>query len=170
MYTRVLLGNLNLTRLIFSKDYGISGSHLDPIARQFIWHKGEDYRHATGHGVGYFLNVHEGPHYIGISRDNPPMCHGRIVSNEPGFYLPGKFGIRIEDVIVCLENKENDTLYFENFTMVPYDRNLLEMNLISNDVREYINQYHKKVFNNLEPFLKNDELAMNYLIRTTKEI
>ena len=93
MYTRVLLGNLSIEKLLLSKNKNLTGSHIDPIARQYLWSVGEDYGHGTGHGVGHFLNVHEGPQSIS-PKSNIPFQHGMVTSNEPGFYLKGKFGIR----------------------------------------------------------------------------
>ena len=120
------------------------GGHLDSIARQFLWHVKEDYLHGTGHGVGYFLNVHEGPHGIGGYHKNPALENGRVVTNEPGFYLKDQFGLRIENVLITLDDG-TDNIKFENVTCAPYESNLLEMKLISNDFKEFINDYHYKV-------------------------
>ena len=145
MYTRVLLGNLDVERVIFSKG-STSGAMLDPIARQYLWHVDCDYKHGTGHGVGYFLNVHEGPQGIN-SRSTLALAEGMIVSDEPGYYLQGEFGIRIENLIMVVENdKKDDSLKFECVTTVPYETNLLDFNLLSKDVRNYINAYHEKVY------------------------
>jgi len=102
-YTRVLLGNLDIERLLWPKKNKISGSDMDILARRRLWSNYMDYGHGTGHGVGYFLNVHEGPNGISKYRYSP-MEHGNIVSNEPGFYKEGSFGIRIENLILCKEN------------------------------------------------------------------
>lgn len=166
MYTRVLLGNLSLERVVFRKACGLSGGNLDAIARQFLWHVGEEYRHGTGHGVGYFLNVHEGPQSIGGELYTPVLKQGMVVSNEPGYYLKDKFGIRIENIIVALEN-ENDSIYFENVTMVPYENELFDMSLISDDFKSYINNYHHHVFNLISPKITYDKLATDYLRRKT---
>lgn len=120
------------------------GARLDSIARQFLWHSQSDYLHGTGHGVGYFLNVHEGPHGIGGYPNNPPLENGMVVTNEPGFYLKDQFGIRIENILVTL-NEGTDKLRFENVTCVPYEINLLDYRLISEDVKEFINNYHNQV-------------------------
>jgi len=144
MYTRVLLGNLDVERVKFPKDT-ICGSTLDPIARQYLWQINCDYKHGTGHGVGYFLNVHEGPQGIN-SRSKVILEEGMCISNEPGYYLQGEFGIRIENLVlvVCLEESQND-LKFENLTSVPYEKNLLQLDLLSKEVKNYINNYHEKV-------------------------
>ena len=179
MYTRVLLGNLSLERVVFKKKFGFSGKwkiltkggNLDSIARQFLWHVGEEYRHGTGHGVGYFLNVHEGPCQIGGALNKPVLSHGVTVSNEPGYYLKDKFGIRIENVLLTLtDEKDNDSLCFENVTMVPYEIELLDFNLISEDFRNYINDYHQKVFDIISPQISEDKIAMEYLKRKTLKI
>jgi len=144
MFTRVLLGNLDIERVIFAKG-STTGALLDPIARQYLWQVNCDYKHGTGHGVGYFLNVHEGPHGIS-SRSNIPLALGMIVSNEPGYYLEGQFGIRIENLVLVCENQVSDSsLKFENLTCVPYERNLFDMDLLSRDTLNYINAYHEKV-------------------------
>ncbi len=98
MYTRVLLGNLSLERCKFKKESNLSGSSFDPIARQFLWHESNDYLHGTGHGLGFFLNVHEGPQSISNKNTGEiSLKQGMIVTNEPGFYLKNNFGIRIEN-------------------------------------------------------------------------
>lgn len=101
-YTRVLLGNLDIERLIWPKKHRTSGADIDILARRRLWENQMDYGHGTGHGVGYYLNVHEGPNGISKYR-NSAMIPGNIVSNEPGYYEEGYFGIRIENLILCKE-------------------------------------------------------------------
>lgn len=109
-----------------------------------MWHVKADYLHGTGHGVGYFLNVHEGPHGIGGYPNNPTLESGMVVTNEPGFYLKDQFGIRIENVLITLDDGP-ENLKFENVTCAPYERNLLDFKLISNDLKDFINNYHNQV-------------------------
>ena len=146
MYTRVLLGNLAIERLKMSKLSGLTGGSIDPLARQFLWHVNEDYMHGTGHGVGYFLMCHEGPHGIGGYEGNPPLTPGQVVSNEPGYYLENAFGIRIENIIFVKEyEKDNTKICFESFTIVPYENSLFDHDLLSKDVLDYINDFHQMV-------------------------
>ena len=160
MYTRVLLGNLSLERLIFTR--GNSLYNLDSIPRSYLNMVGEDYKHGTSHGVGHFLNVHEGPR-------GKPLKPGNIITNEPGYYKKDSFGIRIENEVLVVE-KEGNMLGFENLTYLPYERNLIDMNLISSDFKKYIDDFHKKVFTKLSPFLKNDEKTLNYLKKKTEPL
>jgi len=160
MYTRVLLGNLSLERLIFKK--GKSLEQLDKVPRSYLNMVGEDYLHGTSHGVGHFLNVHEGPY-------GKPLRAGNLITNEPGYYEKDNFGIRIENEILVVEKDENH-LGFENLTFIPYERNLIDMNLISNDFRKYIDDFHKQCYEKLSPFLKNDEKALDYLKRKTQPL
>ena len=159
MYTRVLLGNLSLERTLFKR--GSTLHSLDSIPRSYLYMVGEDYKHGTSHGVGHFLNVHEGPH-------GQPLTPGNIITNEPGYYEKDSFGIRIEnEVLVVEKDKEKNLLGFENLTYIPYERNLIDMNLISNDFKKYIDDFHKKCWDILSPLLKNDKKALDYLKRKT---
>ena len=160
MYTRVLLGNLSLERLLFTR--GNSLYNLDSIPRSYLNMVGEDYKHGTSHGVGHFLNVHEGPR-------GKALRPGNIITNEPGYYEKDAFGIRIENEVLVVE-KQGNLLGFENLTYLPYERNLIDMDLISNDFKKYIDNFHKKVFEKLSPFLKNDEKALNYLKKKTEPL
>ena len=160
MYTRVLLGNLSLERLIFKK--GKTFAHLDMVPRSYLLMVGEDYLHGTTHGVGHFLNVHEGPY-------GKALKVGNILTNEPGYYEKDNFGIRIENEVLVVE-KDEKKLGFENLTFVPYERNLIDMDLISNDFKDYIDNFHKKCFEKLSPFLKDDEKALDYLKRKTQPL
>ena len=163
-YTLVLKGNLKLSAAKFL--YGTKGQNLDYIARESLWEYGLDYNHGTGHGVGYFLNVHEGPNSI-RSRivnskcpDNDILREGMITSNEPGLYLEGKYGIRLENLIVC--NKIEVTEFgqfmgFEVLTMVPFDIECIDVDILSERERLLLNDYHKKVYNVIAPHLDDNE-------------
>ena len=163
-YTLVLKGNLKLSAAKFL--YGTKGQNLDYIARESLWEHGLDYNHGTGHGVGYFLNVHEGPNSI-RSRivnskcpDNDILREGMITSNEPGLYLEGKYGIRLENLIVC--NKIEVTEFgqfmgFEVLTMVPFDIECIDVDILSERERILLNDYHKKVYNVIAPHLDDNE-------------
>jgi len=114
-----------------------------------------DYEHGTGHGVGYFLNVHEGPH--AISRNNKiSFREGMIVSNEPGYYENGKFGIRIENLVRVKKGKHGNS--FENLTMAPIDKSLIDKNILKKNEINWLNDYHKIVFANLKKFMNRNEL------------
>lgn len=172
MYTRVLLGNLSLEKLLINKNKKLTGANIDTIARQYLWRVGEDYGHGTGHGIGHFLNVHEGPQSIS-SKSSVPLKHGMVTSNEPGFYLKGKFGIRIENVLLTLQHKtKNDYYFFENVTRVCYEPSLLDKRLLSPEIIDDINLYHSNVWKSLIGILdsKKDELAINYLKKRTRPI
>ena len=159
MYTRVLLGNLSLERTVFHR--GKTLEKLDSIPRSYLHMVGKDYRHGTSHGVGHFLNVHEGPY-------GQPLVPGNVITNEPGYYEKDNFGIRIEnEVLVVEKDEENNLLGFENLTFVPYERNLIDMDLVSNDFKKYIDDFHKQCWDKLSPLLKNDEKALDYLKRKT---
>ena len=160
MYTRVLLGNLSLERICFNE--GESLLDIDSIPRFNLHVIGKDYGHATSHGVGHFLNVHEGPR-------GKPLKLGNIITNEPGYYEKDKFGIRIENEILVVK-KNNKKFGFENLTFIPYERNLIDMELISNDFKKYIDDYHKKVFEIISPRLENDQRALYYLKRNTEPL
>lgn len=171
-YTRVLLGNLDLERVIWPCNADISGAELDILARRRLWQKGMDYAHGTGHGVGYFLNVHEGPQ--GISRGRKTVLRaGMNVTNEPGYYKAGCFGIRIENVLLVKEvNGLENSLGFENVTMVPYDRKLIQRDLLADADLRFLNEYHERVWNALRPILeaKGDERTLVWLRRNTERI
>jgi len=159
MYTRVLLGNLSLERLIFKN--GKKLKDLDAVPRSYLYMVAEDYQHGTSHGVGHFLNVHEGPYGL-------PLSPGNIITNEPGYYEKDNFGIRIEnEVLVVVKDKEKNLLGFENLTFIPYERNLIDMDLISNDFKKYIDNFHKQCWDKLSPLLKDDQKALDYLKRKT---
>jgi len=170
MYTRVLLGVLGVERMVWPSTSKISGADIDVLARRHIWEVGKEYRHGTGHGVGYFLCVHEGP--VGVSRGvKEPFKIGHCVSDEPGYYEDGEFGIRIENVIMVVQHeKYADRLKFENMTVCPYERRLIDKSLLSQFDIDYINAFHKRCQEKLTPLLEGDELALDYLKRYCAEL
>jgi Xaa-Pro aminopeptidase len=156
----VLKGHISLGSAQFPE--GIAGQHLDTLARQFLWHEGLDFDHGTGHGVGSYLNVHEGPHRIGKGTNNVPLKEGMVVSNEPGYYEEGKFGIRIENLIFVTqidEVKGKKLLGFENLTFVPIDTRLLDHSILTKPEKDWMNNYHREVFEKVSPFVEGDVLA-----------
>ena len=133
---------------------GITGKNLDLRARFWLKKVNLDYPHGTGHGVGYFLNVHEGPQ--AISKYNEiSLNKGMILSNEPGYYKKNKFGIRIENLIFVEEKKK--VKFFENLTFAPIDKELINYNLLSNDEKIYLKNYHKQVYKKIGLFLNLEE-------------
>ena len=153
IFTRVLKGHIAVAS--FKLKTNTSGSEIDNNARKHLRKIGLDYAHGTGHGVGYFLNVHEGPH--AISKNNKvKFKEGMVVSNEPGYYEKNKFGIRIENLIYVKKNKQKN--YFENLTMAPIDKELIDEKLLDEDEKKWINLYHKKVFKNIKPFMSKNEV------------
>ena len=153
IFTRVLKGHIGVANYKLNKN--TDGSKIDITARKYLKKINLDYAHGTGHGVGYFLNVHEGPH--AISRGNKIKFKvGMIVSNEPGYYENGKFGIRIENLITVKKIKEK--IKFDDLTLAPIDKSLVEKNLLSKNEISWLNYYHSKVFNDLKKFMNKEEL------------
>lgn len=158
-YTRVCRSNLNLANVRFLK--GVGGSSLDVIAREPLWEANLDYKHGTGHGVGYVLNVHEGPNrfHWKTSADSE-LLPGMITTDEPGIYLEGRYGIRLENELVCREGEKNEYgqfLYFENITYVPFDLDGIDPEQMSPAERGRLNDYHKKVYEVIAPHLSEEE-------------
>ena len=170
-YTLVLKGNIALELAVFPK--GTSGFALDTLARQYLWSYGLEYRHGTGHGVGSFLNVHEGPIGIGtrVQYSEVPLSVGNVISDEPGYYEDGSFGIRIENVVMVKEvqtkHQFGDKPYFgfEHVTLVPMCRKLIDVGLLSEREREWLNAYHREVLEKTGPFFKEDERTRAWLER-----
>ena len=153
IFTRVLKGHIAIANSKLKSN--TSGSQLDFKARKYLREIGLDYAHGTGHGVGYFLNVHEGPH--SISKNNKIIFQeGMVVSNEPGYYEKNNFGIRIENLIYV--KKEKKRKYFENLTMVPIDKDLIDSNFLNNNEKNWLNSYHKHVFNKLKKAMNKTQL------------
>eukprot|EP00826_Nyctotherus_ovalis_P010861 TRINITY_DN1283_c0_g2_i10.p1 TRINITY_DN1283_c0_g2~~TRINITY_DN1283_c0_g2_i10.p1 ORF type:complete len:406 (+),score=137.95 TRINITY_DN1283_c0_g2_i10:827-2044(+) len=167
MYTRVLRGNLSLERAVFPNKEQITGAMLDMYTRKYLWEVGKDYGHGTGHGVGHFLGVHEGPIGVGILRTTP-FEEGHVTSNEPGFYEDNQFGIRIENLIMCVKAKCEGFLCFENVTVVPYCNALIKWEMLNKEEIDQINSYHKKVHDTLKPLLAGDEITLKYLEKECK--
>lgn len=158
-FTLVMKGHIALGRAIFPK--GTSGQQLDPLARQFLWEHGMDYDHGTGHGVGHFLNVHEGPQGVGKKGSPVELREGMVISNEPGYYEAGRFGFRCENLVLIktVESGGNlETLGFENLTMVPFDTRLLDQNLMTHAEIQWLNDYHQEVKRKISPYLSSDDL------------
>lgn len=153
IYTRILKGHLALKN--FQLKNNTTGAQLDQAARKYLKQIGLDYPHSTGHGVGYCLNVHESPPSIS-KKSKDKFAVGQVVSNEPGYYLERQFGMRIENLIYV--NKIKKKLLFEDLTLVPYDKNLINKDLLSKLEIKYLNNYHKEVFEKLNSFLNLKEL------------
>mmetsp|Transcript_11348 Transcript_11348/g.11432 ORF Transcript_11348/g.11432 Transcript_11348/m.11432 type:complete len:595 (+) Transcript_11348:6-1790(+) len=171
-FTRVLLGNLDIERVTWPQSSRLAGTDFDILARRRLWQIGLDFCHATGHGVGYFLNVHEGPHCL-CKGSSEVFELGMNITNEPGYYEEGNFGIRIENVLLIVKNTQiPDYLSFENVTMVPYDKNLLCMRLLDAEDIQYIDAYHEKIWNTLSTILeaRNENLALAWLRKATSPI
>ena len=130
------------------------------LARQFLWNEGKAYYHGTGHGVGFFINCHEGPQSIRLNDVPTPLEPGMITSNEPGLYLEGKYGIRTENLIVTrqYETTEFGDFYnFETLTLFPYDTTLIERGIMTQEEIDWVNEYHAKVYSELSPLLNAEE-------------
>jgi Xaa-Pro aminopeptidase len=171
-FTRVLQGHIRLARVRFPQ--GVTGGRLDVLARTALWNIGLDYNHGTGHGVGSFLNVHEGPRAISSAKDTGlPIEAGNIFSNEPGYYKPGGYGIRLENLVLVKQNGvsgENGLPYyeFETLTVCPIDLRLVDARLLDTGERSWLNAYHKDVYRKLSPQLDSRERA--WLKRACGEI
>lgn len=155
-FTRVLKGHIALARATFPK--GTVGSQLDTLARRSLWEAGIDYAHGTGHGVGSFLSVHEGPQRIGKTGGNQELLPGMIVSNEPGYYKTGAYGIRIENLVLveerAIDGAEGEWRGFETLTHVPIDRTLIDAALLDRDERAWLDAYHAGVLALIGPQLE----------------
>lgn len=159
-FTLVLKGHIALSRAIFPQ--GTRGGQLDVLARQFLWAEGKAYYHGTGHGVGFFINCHEGPQSIRLNDVPTPLEPGMITSNEPGIYLEGRYGIRTENLIVTEPWKTTefgDFYHFETLTLFPYDARLIELDIMTPEEIDWVNAYHKKVYAELSPLLDPEEQA-----------
>jgi Xaa-Pro aminopeptidase len=164
-FTRVLKGHIAVDRARFPA--GTRGSQLDSFARQHLWEVGLDYAHGTGHGVGSFLSVHEGPQRIapvgsGQSGGDEPLKAGMILSNEPGYYKAGEYGIRIENLVLVVpvevEGAEKAVLGFETLTFAPIERSLIEPSMLTQAERDWLDAYHAKVIEIVGPQLSGDDL------------
>lgn len=158
-YTLILKGHLALARAVFPK--GTMGVQLDVLARGPLWNEGMTYLHGTGHGVGHFLGCHEGPQCIRMEANPTPLELGMVTSNEPGIYKTGEYGIRTENLLLCVpacSNEEWGEFYkFESLTLFPYDTTLMDMDMLSREEVKQINDYHAMVCERLRPLLNADE-------------
>lgn len=157
-FTLVMKGHIALSSIKFPE--GTRGAQLDVLARQFLWNDGKAYYHGTGHGVGFFINCHEGPQSIRLNENPTPLVQGMITSNEPGLYIEGKYGIRCENLVVTEPWKTTEFgrfLQFKDMTLFPFDINLFNTAEMSDAEIEWVNDYHMKVRNRLTPLLSAEE-------------
>lgn len=158
VYTLVLKGHIQLDMCRFPA--GACGSQIDALARAPMWREGYNYMHGTGHGVGSYLNVHEGPHQIRMEWRPAPLQAGMTVTNEPGIYLEGKFGVRIENTLLIVPAETTafgDFLKFETLTLAPIDMAPIVLEMLSTEEREWLNTYHRRVYESLSPHLTEGE-------------
>ena len=166
IYTLVLKGHIALARAIFPN--GSSGTQLDVLARQFMWREGLNYLHGTGHGVGSYLSVHEGPHQFRMEWKPQPLLAGMTITNEPGIYLTGKFGVRIENTMLIVPADETNFfplpdgerpryLQLEPLTLCPIDKRPIVLSMLTDEERQWLNDYHKVVYERLSPLLTDKE-------------
>lgn len=157
-FTLVLKGHIALAQAEFPE--GTCGYQLDSLARQYLWKEGLNYGHGTGHGVGCFLSVHEGPQGIRPDTNKTVLKEGMIISNEPGVYRTNEYGIRIENLIMvckCKKNEKQNFYYFETLTLFPLDKNSINQALLTQEEKNWLNNYHQKVYENLSPNLNVEE-------------
>ncbi|MBU5428998.1 aminopeptidase P family protein [Kineothrix sp. MSJ-39] len=169
-YTAVLLGNLRLMDAKFR--YGLSGAHLDYLAREPLYRMGLDFKHGTGHGVGYLLNVHEGPNAIRsrVAEDGV-FKQGMITSDEPGLYIEGAYGIRLENLLLCVHAEKTEYgqfMKFEPLTFVPFDPEAIDWEMLSGHDKELFEGYQKQVYETLAPHLTEEE--KQWLLRETRNL
>lgn len=173
-FTRVLKGHIALARAVFPE--GTRGSQLDSFARQFLWEAGLDYAHGTGHGVGSYLAVHEGPQRIakpagGQAGTEEPLRAGMILSNEPGYYKTGQYGMRVENLVLVservIDGGEQAMLGFDTLTFAPIDRTLIAAGLLTQDERRWLDDYHAEVRRIVAPQIDADAAAAAWLERAT---
>jgi len=170
-FTRVLKGHIAIARAIFPK--GTRGGQLDVLARQYLWSAGLDYAHGTGHGVGSYLSVHEGPQRIAtFGGGDEPLAAGMILSNEPGYYKTGSYGIRIENLVlvreIAVEGAEREMLGFETLTLAPIDLSLVDPSMLDAGEKTWLNDYHARVASALSPLV--DDATMAWLQQATRAI
>jgi Xaa-Pro aminopeptidase len=153
-YTRVLKGHIAIARAVFPK--GVSGAQIDAFARRYLWEAGLDFDHGTGHGVGAYLSVHEGPQRIS-KVGTTPLEPGMILSNEPGYYRAGEYGIRLENLVIVEKRKiaggDREMYGFETITLAPFDLNSVEPRLLTPEEAQWLNAYHARVRKTLSPLV-----------------
>jgi Xaa-Pro aminopeptidase len=160
VYTLVLKGHIQIELCKFPS--GASGTQIDILARQAMWREGLNYLHGTGHGVGTYLNVHEGPHQFRMEWKPAPLVAGMTITDEPGIYLAGKFGARIENTLLIVPYKETEFgkfLQFESLTLCPIDKAPILVDMLLPEEIAWLNDYHQHVFDTLSPHLSDDEIA-----------
>lgn len=177
-FTRVLQGHIAIDTAVFPK--GTTGHLLDAFARRPLWNIGLDYKHGTGHGIGSFLNVHEGPHVVSFKSQalETPLQPGFMTSNEPGYYEENAFGIRIENICLIRQATVKGAptgdgkmyMCLEHVTLVPIQANLIDTNLLTTTEREWIDKYHKEVFDKVSPLLKDDPETLSWLMKNTQKL
>lgn len=175
-FTRVFKGQWQMGTLVFPK--WTPGQSLDTIARKFLWDYGLDYGHGTGHGIGSFLNVHEGPIGINVMPDDPGLQENMFLSNEPGYYEDGNFGIRLENIVQIVKAEVpydfagRGPLTFHTITLAPIQTKLIKVDMLTEAERTGLNAYHQRVFNTFEPLLKemSDEFTIAWLRKETQPI
>lgn len=157
-FTLVMKGHIALATAIYPE--GTRGDQLDALARQFLWKEGLSYLHGTGHGVGHFLNVHEGPQSIRLNDTLAPLTPGMLTSNEPGVYLADRYGIRCENLVLTIPYEETEfgKFYaFETITLCPFDRSLFDTSIMSAEEIRWVDDYHRTVYDRLAPLMEADE-------------
>ena len=168
-YTRILKGHIALARAVFPE--GTRGAQLDVLARMPLWEQGMNFLHGTGHGVGHFLNVHEGPQSIRMNENPTPLRPGMLTSNEPGVYKAGRHGIRTENLMLTVtagEGMFGRYLRFETVTLCPIDTQGIVCEMLNNEEKTWLNDYHRRVYEQLAPHL--DEAERSWLAEKCKEI
>lgn len=168
-FTLVLKGNISLSRAKFL--YGATGPNLDVLARQPIWRYGLDYKCGTGHGVGFYLNVHEGPQNLSQRVNNVKLEAGMILTNEPGIYKEGEYGIRTENMMLVAEDEKTDCGQFMRFDIITYcpiDIDGIDVDLLDDEERVWLNDYHRQVYEKLSPYLNDNEKT--WLKEATREL
>jgi Xaa-Pro aminopeptidase len=169
-FTQVLRGHIAIARAVFPE--GIAGAQLDTLARQYLWQAGVDFDHGTGHGVGSYLSVHEGPARIS-KLGAAPLKRGMILSNEPGYYKEGAFGIRIENLVLVvaaapIPGAEKTMDAFETITLAPIDRRLIDVSLMTADEIAWLDSYHARVAETVAPLVDKD--TANWLAAATRPL
>lgn len=168
-FTLVLKGHIGIATCRFPQ--GTRGSQIDILARRFLWNEGLNYLHGTGHGIGHFLNVHEGPQNIRLEENPTPLTPGMVTSNEPGVYIAGEYGIRTENLTLVIEEQETEfgKFYkFETLTLFPIDKKAIDKSLLTETEIEWLNNYHQTVYEKLSPALDNE--AKEWLKKATDKL
>lgn len=158
VYTLVLKGHIQIELCKFPR--GAAGTQMDILAREAMWREGMNYLHGTGHGVGSYLNVHEGPHQFRMEWMPTPFVEGMTVTDEPGIYLAGRFGVRIENTLIVekyMETEFGEFLQFDSLTLCPIDTTLIDKSMLLQEEIDWLNSYHARVYSELAPHLNDEE-------------